>query len=49
MSHGSGWPLTQVNVRIKIVIIIVLKPDSGVDLRSRLDHKSTGSTKVDQS
>jgi hypothetical protein len=31
--HGSeGQPrLTHVNIRIKVVIIIVLKPDSGVD------------------
>jgi len=30
-SHESGWQLTQVNIRIKIVIIIVLKLDSRVD------------------
>jgi len=28
--YKSSWPLTQVNIRIKIVIIVVLKPDSGI-------------------
>jgi hypothetical protein len=28
----SGWPLTRVNLRIKVVIIIVLKSNSGVNL-----------------
>ena len=30
LGHGSGWPLTRVNVRIKIVVNIVLKLDLGV-------------------
>jgi len=37
--YGSGWPLNQVNVGIKIIIIIVLKLNSRVDPRSgRVDQ-----------
>jgi hypothetical protein len=36
--HGSGWPLTLVKVRIKLVIIIVLKLNSEVYLGSGLGH-----------
>jgi len=38
--HRSGWPLTRVNVRIKMNIIIVLKLNSGVDMIPVLGHGS---------
>jgi hypothetical protein len=34
--------LTRVNVLMKVIIIIVLKPDSGVDTRQGSGHKSGG-------
>jgi hypothetical protein len=40
LGHRSGWSLTRANVRIKIVIIIILKPDSGVALMLGSSHIS---------
>jgi hypothetical protein len=37
---GSSWPLTCVNIKIKVVIIIVLKSDTGVDPMPRPGHGS---------
>jgi hypothetical protein len=46
LGHGSGGSheLTRVNLWIKMVIIIVLKPHSGIDPRQGLDHELGGST-----
>jgi hypothetical protein len=33
LSYMSGWPLTCINIRIKLIIIIVLKPNLVVDSR----------------
>jgi hypothetical protein len=41
--HEWDWPLTRVNIRTKVVIIIVLKPNSRVDP----GHMLGGSTWVD--
>ena len=30
--HKSGWPLTWINVMIKVIIIIILKFNLGADL-----------------
>jgi len=32
LGHVPGWPLIGVNIMIKIIIIIILKPYLGVDL-----------------
>jgi hypothetical protein len=36
----SSWPLTRVNIRIKVVIIVFLKPDSGIDPMQDPSHES---------
>jgi hypothetical protein len=38
--HKSGWPLIQVNIMIKTIIIIILEPDSRADPVQGLGHKS---------
>jgi hypothetical protein len=43
----QGLPLTQVNLTIKIVIIIVLKPDSEIDSRLGLINQSQVTVQVD--
>jgi len=37
--HWLGWPLTRVNIRIKIVVIIVLKSNSGVNSGPDSGHR----------
>ena len=49
MDHMSSWSLTRVNIRIKIVIIVVLKPDSRVDLEQIPGHESRELIWVDTS
>jgi hypothetical protein len=47
-THVTGqkgqYGLTKVNVWIKMIIILVLKPDSGIDSKQGLGHGSRGST-----
>jgi hypothetical protein len=43
-SREGQHKFTRVNVWIKVVIIIIWKPDSGVNPRQGLDHRSRGST-----
>jgi len=43
-SREGQHEFTRVNVWIKVVIIIIWKPDSGVNPRQGLDHRSRGST-----
>jgi len=40
--------LTQVNIKIKIIIIIIIKPDSIVNLGKDLSHRSGGSIRLTQ-
>jgi hypothetical protein len=48
MSHRSSWSLTWINVKIKVTIIIVLKPDLVIDLGQELGNRSWPSTRVDR-
>jgi len=49
MDHRSSWSLTHVNIRIKVIIIVILKLDSRVDPEQIPGHESRELIWVDTS